>query len=104
MPDIKIESDVAEARNILRDAHTVINGERQDTYGNPEDSFKLIAKYWTDYLENRPHGGSLIRPMDVAHMMILFKMARVSGQKPSRDNYTDICGYAAIAADRLSED
>jgi len=41
--------------------------------------------------------------LDIAHMMILFKMARVQGQAPKRDNYVDLCGYAGIAADRLSK-
>ena len=34
-------------------------------------------------------------------MMALFKMARMLGQKPARDNYIDSAGYLAIAADRL---
>ena len=38
---------------------------------------------------------------DVAHMMMLFKIARMSGQVVKRDNYVDLCGYASIVADRL---
>ena len=88
----------------LDQAKQVICGERQDTYGSPEDSFKIIAKYWTIYMANRPSDlDAPITPADVAHMMILFKMARVQGQRPSRDNYVDIAGYVSIAADRLSD-
>ena len=87
----------------LDEAKKTICGERQDVYGSPEDSFAIIAQYWNTYLTK---GSRIIKgPLDakdVAHMMVLFKMARVQGQRPSRDNYVDLCGYAAIAADRLS--
>ena len=83
----------------LDEAKKIILGERQDSYGNPEDSFAMIAMYWETYLGTN-YSGSL-SAKDVAHMMMLFKIARCSGQKPCRDNYVDIQGYAAIAADRL---
>jgi len=99
----------------LDEAKATICGERQDVYGSPEDSFALIAKYWNVYLIEVQeqllvdHGHDLrnyklvemLGAKDIAHMMVLFKMARVQGQAPSRDSYVDICGYAAIAADRM---
>lgn len=102
----------------LTEANNIINGERQDHYGNPEDSFALIAEYWEVYLkqirtdlcidEGCPHHGTdhicnphKLNAKDVAHMMMLFKLARCSGQESKRDNYVDLCGYASIVADRL---
>ena len=86
----------------LDEAKRTICGERQDVYGSPEDSFALIADYWSTYLKNRVTDlDAPLSAKDIAHMMILFKMARVQGQKPSRDNYVDLCGYAGIAADKL---
>ncbi len=92
----------------LDEAKQIITGERQDSYGNPEDSFQLIADYWTTYiLECIKRSGSMVganfklTALDTGHMMILFKIARCSGQQPKRDNYIDIQGYAAIVADRL---
>ena len=38
---------------ILLKAPDIINGERQDQYGSPEDSFSLIADYWTTFLKSR---------------------------------------------------
>ena len=86
----------------LDEAKATICGERQDQYGSPEDSFALVAKYWEIYLQQKL-GNEMIQitNKDIAHMMILFKMARVQGQVPKRDNYIDVCGYAAIAADRF---
>lgn len=92
---------------ILNKALDIINGDRLDTYGNPEDSFTLIGEYWTTYL--RANGAItetdiLISPQEVSEMMMLFKIARMSGQKPSIDNYVDLAGYAAIAADMVDKD
>ncbi|HUW44819.1 MAG TPA: DUF6378 domain-containing protein [Dehalococcoidia bacterium] len=85
----------------LNEAHSIINGERQDSYGNPEDSFSLIAQYWNAYFSEGNMDLKKLTALDVAHMMMLFKLARCSGQQSKRDNYIDIQGYAAIAADRL---
>lgn len=87
---------------ILLKALDIINGERQDTYGKPEDSFKLIGEYWSNYLSANGKGVKVkVSPRDVAEMMMLFKIARMSGQKPNLDNYLDLVGYAGIAADML---
>lgn len=90
--------------HVLQKAHEIINGERQDSYGSPEDSFRLIGEYWTSYLIANGWGSSdrlNVTAKEVAEMMMLFKIARMSGQKPAIDNYTDLCGYAGIAADMV---
>lgn len=78
---------------ILDKAKIVINGERQDQYGNPEDSFSDIARLWTVYT------GVEISAHDVAMMMALLKVARIKGGAGSEDSYIDLCGYTALAAD-----
>lgn len=83
--------------DLLDEAKKIITGERQDAYGSPEDSFALIGSLWGAYL------GRAITPREVADMMMLFKVARLKGQKPTRDTYRDIAGYAGIAADRMLE-
>ena len=89
--------------NSLEEAKQIITGERQDSYGNPEDSFSLIAEYWDSYLRRRNLTIDVrgVTALDVSHMMVLFKLARCQGQAPKRDNYIDAQGYLAIAADRL---
>ena len=82
--------------SLLDEAKQTITGERQDQYGAPEDSFSRIAAYWTTYL------GRPVSALDVAHLMALMKLARAQGQGFKRDNYVDLAGYAAIAADRLA--
>jgi len=86
-------------QQLFVEADRIINGDRQDQYGKPEHSFDRIARYWSAYLENtNPQD---LDALDVAHMMVLFKVARMQGQKPCRDNYTDAAGYLAIAGDRI---
>ena len=87
----------------LEEANTIINGERQDQYGNPGDSFKIIAGYWNVFLRAKLGFGhkDVLTPLDVVNMMVLFKQARKLGQAPKRDNYIDSAGYEAIGADRL---
>ena len=99
---------IAGKRDCLKEADKIINGERQDSYGGPEDSFTIIAGYWNVFLTAKLKAlgmdvKDLLSPLDTTNMMVLFKQARKLGQKPSRDNYVDSCGYEAIGADRLSE-
>ena len=90
--------------NCLLEANKIINGERQDEYGNPENSFQIIAEYWTTFLKHKYGLRTPLTPLDATNMMVLFKQARKIGQKHKRDNYVDSCGYEAIGADRLSEE
>lgn len=123
----KLRSEIAAANamieknkrgKILMQALDIINGDRQDKYGKPEDSFALIAEYWNSYLISlqknilekngfNPKEYKLVPMLDckgVAEMMMLFKIARMSGQKPNLDNYLDLVGYAGIAADMVDEE
>ena len=81
---------------VLHEAINTINGERQDVYGSPEDSFSIIADYWTTYLGDQMT--DRITAGDVALMMTLFKIAREANQH-KRDNIIDAAGYLGIYAD-----
>lgn len=82
--------------DICQEAYTLINGDRQEDYGKPEDNFQLIANFWNDFLKRKYNVGYNIKPRDVTIMMILLKVAReTSGYK--RDTLVDICGYAGLA-------
>ena len=78
---------------VLEVAMRTINGERQTQYGNPEDSFALIASYWSTYT------GIVIIPSDVAMMMTLMKIAREQNGAGKQDNIVDACGYLALYDD-----
>ena len=97
-----------EASHTLVRADEIINGERQDSYGNPEDSFALIAEFWSVYLIYRSNDVKnnplVLNASDIAIMMSLFKHARMMGQKWHPDNAVDACGYLAILNDRLKKE
>jgi len=91
---------------ILSKALEIINGERQDRYGSPEDSFGIIAEYWNTYLESMGIGVDVfeLSGSDIPIMMALFKIARMSGQKYTQDNFVDAAGYLGIADDMAAQE
>lgn len=75
----------------LLDAAKKIVEERGKDYGDINQSFNRIAKFWSAYK------GVEITPKDVAAMMMLLKISRwVTSDKP--DTLLDIVGYAECAA------
>lgn len=88
---------------ILREAARIVCHDRNTQYGEPEDSFDTIARFWTTYVAEKcaPENAYVcIAPEDAAMMMALLKIARTaSGEIPKADTYIDIAGYAACAAE-----
>lgn len=80
---------------ILARAAEVTGSERQDSYGPVQQSMQRIADLWMAYLGN----GTIIRPEDVAWMMVLLKMARSDAGGYHEDNYIDAAAYSAIAGE-----
>ena len=78
--------------DILKEAHALINGERQGDYGRPAESFARIAALWSAYL-GRPTSAR-----DVALCMALLKLSRESHHH-KHDNLLDAAGYIALASD-----
>ena len=67
--------------------------DRNSSYGGPENSFGVIANFWSVYL------GRKVYPADVAMMMALLKIARIKGNHGYADGYIDLAGYAACGAE-----
>lgn len=91
------ESSSSSRGHILLDAYKVINGERQDQYGSPEDNFRLIAQLWNVAFNDKLVAGFTAH--DVAIAMSLLKIARIQTGAGKADSYVDLAGYAALAAD-----
>lgn len=85
-------------KGILEQAITCICNDRQNTHGAPENTFKVIAKMWEEYLVAQGIDIEL-HPHDVAWMMVLFKVARATSNPLHKDNAIDAAGYAALAAE-----
>lgn len=78
---------------ILDAAKQIVTEDRNAQHGEPEDSFGLIAAYWSAHLDHS------ISPGDVAVMMTLLKLARLKANPANIDNWLDGCGYLACGAE-----
>jgi translation initiation factor 2 alpha subunit (eIF-2alpha) len=82
----------APKENVLSEAHRIIYGDREKTYGSPSKNLRVIAEMWNAYLGNE----ICLTAQDVCVMMILLKAARLKNTPGHRDSTVDICGYAAL--------
>lgn len=85
------------AIEILETARNVVGGDRAEKHGDMLETHELIAEYWNMYLVTRKDVGK-ISARDVAIMMLLLKIARSQNGKYNADDYVDMAGYAACAA------
>lgn len=98
-----------ERGSVLLEAHKIINGDRQQSYGNPEDTHQVIADLWNGYLQGLAYvyGDEFCFPnltnIDIAHMMVLFKISRQINGAGKRDSVVDACGYMALSWDMAEE-
>ena len=85
-------------KDVLSDAETCVCGHREQDYGSPENNFQIIADLWNAYL-----GCERLRIQisahDVAMLMALLKVARISNDGGTYDCYVDLAGYAACAGE-----
>ena len=91
---------------MLDKAKEIVTGEREGQYGNPENNFKAIAQLWSVYLWNKygDNFNEALTARDVADMMMLFKIGRLTTGRGTIDSYIDIAGYAACGAELLGSE
>lgn len=85
-------------KSILDEAAKCVCGDRDQQYGGPETSFRMIAELWEPYIRQKcvSAGADVtISAEDVAAMMALFKMARVATGSYKADSWIDAAGYSA---------
>lgn len=85
-------------QQLLHEAMSIVSVDRNQAYGKPEDNFKNIAVYWSQHLTASTGIEITVTALDVAHMNILQKMARLSTNPMHYDSTVDVAGYAACAA------
>jgi len=78
---------------LLDKAKEIITNDRQNTHGQPEDSFRRIADLWSGYLTVG------VQEEDVAVMMALVKVARIMENPRHADNWIDGAGYFACGGE-----
>ncbi len=83
--------------SMTEEAKQIVDGKRQEDYGNINDSFQRIAGLWSAYT------GFTIDKYDVAKMMMLLKISRAKNGN-HRDSYVDIVGYVECVDKLLAMD
>jgi hypothetical protein len=77
----------ANTEDILEEALRITSGDRQNTYGPPDQDFQRTALMWSALK------GVEFTAREVAMFMIALKLSRETHQM-KRDNSVDIAGYA----------
>jgi hypothetical protein len=85
---------------LLGEAIRLVTGDRNNAYGPPTQDFDRTSILWTAYLDGR----RMLEAHDVAAMMILLKLSRISWQADNRDSWVDIAGYAACGYECVEAD
>ena len=91
--DARQESGPWTRKRVLSEAERCVCGQREQDYGTPEDNFGRIAEFWTTYM------GVEFGTVDVAIMMALLKIARISENLQHMDSWVDGCGYLACGGE-----
>ncbi|MFR5026446.1 MAG: DUF6378 domain-containing protein [Evtepia gabavorous] len=89
-------------KEILAAAEKCVCGDREQDYGIPENSFRLIAEFWHTYLSAKCVAAGVhvqLEPEDVAAMMALLKIARASVTPEHIDSWIDGAGYMACGGE-----
>jgi len=73
--------------DVLEEALQITRGDRNATYGPPDQDFRRTAAMWTA-LKGVP-----FEPFEVAAFMVALKLSRQTHAR-KRDNWVDIAGYA----------
>ena len=73
------------------EAADLIDGDRNQEYGDPREMHQRAADIYNAYR------GAMLTAHDVAMILLSVKLARLSHMPDHRDSYVDICGYAGIA-------
>lgn len=78
---------------ILNAAGEAIGGPRQRDYGDVRMGFERIAELWGAAT------GAIFTAEQVALMMVLVKVARLTNSPDHLDSWMDIAGYAALGGE-----
>ena len=97
IPEVEVPwgpvDDEDDDEDILDTAARITRGDRNASYGPPDQDFRRTAGMWSALFGAKLKDGVTFEPRDVAMAMILLKCSRESHQR-KLDNWVDIAGYA----------
>lgn len=87
-------ADTSPRAQSLDRAKSYITGDRNASYGSPIQDFARTARAWNAYGYRAPDGREFVGH-DVAILMMLLKLSRITWSPEKTDSWDDISGYAA---------
>jgi hypothetical protein len=85
------------AKQYCETAGDLVSNDRAQTHGDASKSFDIVARLWSAYLTTNIAGSQ------VPLMMMMFKVARSMNGNFNKDDYVDMCGYAALAGEMATK-
>ena len=87
---------------ILAEAASLIDGDRNAQYGPPTQDFKRTS----DMLNALGYrlDGQMLAPSDTAIILACVKLSRLMHSRGKRDNWVDLAGYAGCGGECASEE
>jgi hypothetical protein len=85
----------APAPSVFEEAETIVNGDREQTYGHPAKNLHATALLWAAHIEAKYGIEVPLDCFDVAWMMANLKQARQMHMH-KRDNLVDAIGYIGL--------
>ena len=89
-------------KEILAAAEKCVCGDREQDYGIPENSFRLIAEFWHTYLSAKSVAAGVnvqLEAEDLDAMMSLLKYASLLSNTEHADSWIDGAGYLACGGE-----
>lgn len=89
---------ISPRRIILEETAEILDGPRNRDYGDASEDFATTAAFWNNYVAriSQRRGGLCLTSHDVAAMMMLLKLARLTWTPDVKDHWMDAIGYAAL--------
>lgn len=87
---------------VLDEAKSLIVGDRNNQYGEPDQDFQRTANALNAFgfrKESSSGEHAWLAPDDVATIQILVKLSRLQWNPSKRDSWVDVAGYAACGAE-----
>jgi uncharacterized protein DUF6378 len=89
-----VSVEAPERAALLNEAKSLILGDRNNSYGPPDQDFRRSAEIMNALGYRGPEGREILA-RDIATLLIAVKLSRLTWSPEKRDHYADIAGYIA---------